>query len=85
MEDGDLSKPAEMDAALRALGAAEQAKGQKWGTRQDQANLVAETWDLADLVAEVLEVEAEEAGAPEAMDLVGSTTPQKYVPQPATK
>ena len=84
LEDGELSKPIKIDAALRALSAAEQVKGQKRGTQQDQANLVAETCDLADLVAEVLEAEAKEAGVLEAMDLVGSTGPQKFVPQPAT-
>ena len=80
LEDGELSKPTEMDAALRALGAAERAKGQKWGTQRDQANLVAETCDLVDLVAKVLEAEAEEVGRPDDMDLVGSTAPQKYMP-----
>ena len=84
LEDGELSKLAEIDAALWALGAAEQAKGQEQGTWRDQANLVAETCDLEDLVAEALEAEAEEAGVPESMDLVGSTAPQKLVPQPAT-
>ena len=84
LEDGELSKPVKIDAALWALDAAEQAKGQKQGTWRDQANLVAETCDLEDLVAVVLEAKAEEAGVRESMDLVGSTAPQKLVPQPTT-
>ena len=82
LEEGELSKPADVDAALRALGA--KAKGARKGLRRDQANLVAETCDLADLVAGVLDAEAEESEAREEWDLVGSTTAARYVPQPAT-
>ena len=32
LEDGELSKPIEIIAVIWALGSAERAKGQKWGT-----------------------------------------------------